>query len=185
MARSVSARWPSCCRCWPRPPRSATSPGTTSTSPSWCRGCPGRAKLEAELAPGDDMSGTAPASGLPARDIRFEGVRFRYPGADHDVFDGLDLVIPAGRGTALVGINGAGKTTLVKLLARLHDPAGGAILVDGTDLARLRPAEWQRQVGVVFQDFAHYPLSASENIGLGAPEHLEDSAGLTAPARRA
>jgi ATP-binding cassette, subfamily B, bacterial len=148
-------------------------------------GLPRAAKLEAELAAGADMSGTAPASGLPARDIRFEGVRFRYPGADRDVFDGLDLVIPAGRATALVGINGAGKTTLVKLLARLHDPTGGTIRVDGTDLARLRPAEWQRQVGVVFQDFAHYPLSASENIGLGAPEHLEDSAGLTATARRA
>jgi ATP-binding cassette subfamily B protein len=148
-------------------------------------GLPRAGKLEAELAPGDDMSGHAPASGLPARDIRFERVRFRYPDADRDVFDGLDLVIPAGRATALVGINGAGKTTLVKLLARLHDPTRGTIRVDGTDLARLRPAEWQRQVAVVFQDFAHYPLSASENVGLGAPEHLDDSAGLTATARRA
>ena len=148
-------------------------------------GLPQADKLEAELTPGDDMSGRAPASGMPARDIRFEGVRFRYPGADRDVFDGLDLVIPAGRATALVGINGAGKTTLVKLLARLHDPTGGTILVDGTDLARLRPAEWQRRVAVVFQDFAHYPLSAGENVGLGAPEHLDDSAGLTATARLA
>ena len=149
------------------------------------QGLPRAAKLEAELAPGHDMSGTAPAAGLPTRDIRFEGVRFRYPGAARDVFDDLDLVIPAGRATALVGINGAGKTTLVKLLARLHDPTGGTIRVDGTDLARLRPAEWQRQVAVVFQDFAHYPLSARENVGLGAPEHLGDSAGLTATARRA
>ena len=149
------------------------------------QGLPRAGKLEAELAPGEEMAGSLPAAGLPVRDIRFEKVRFRYPGADRDVFDGLDLAIPAGRATALVGINGAGKTTLVKLLARLHDPTGGAILVDGTDLARLRPAEWQRQVAVVFQDFAHYPLSAGENVGLGAPEYRDDLAGLTATARRA
>ena len=110
---------------------------------------------------------------------------FRYPGADRDVFEGLDLVLPAGRSTAVVGINGAGKTTLVKLLARLHDPVAGRILVDGVDLARLRPAQWQRQVAVVFQDFAHYPLSFAENIGLGAPGFADDAEGLTAAAARA
>jgi ATP-binding cassette subfamily B protein len=150
------------------------------------QGLPRVGRLEAELAPpGGDLPGTLPATGRPARDIRFSRVRFRYPGADRDVFDGLDLVIPAGRSTALVGINGAGKTTLVKLLARLHDPTEGSIRVDGVDLARLHPAGWQRQVAVVFQDFAHYPLTAAENIGLGAPEHLDDSGGLAATARRA
>jgi ATP-binding cassette subfamily B protein len=101
------------------------------------------------------------------------------------VFDGLDLELRAGRSTALVGINGAGKTTLVKLLARLHDPVSGQILVDGTDLALLRPDEWQRQVAVVFQDFAHYPLSFAENIGFGSPSHAGDVAGLAAAAERA
>jgi ATP-binding cassette subfamily B protein len=95
------------------------------------------------------------------------------------------LVLRAGRSTALVGINGAGKTTLVKLLARLHDPDSGRILVDGTDLALLRPAEWQRQVAVVFQDFAHYPLSFAENIGFGSPSFLSDVPGLSDAARRA
>src|SRR6202012_6032271 len=104
------------------------------------QGLPRAGKLEAELAPVAEMAGSLPAGGLPSPHIRFERVRFRYPGADRDVFDGLDLVVPAGRATALVGINGAGKTTLVKLLARLHDPTGGAILVDGTARARPRPA---------------------------------------------
>jgi ATP-binding cassette, subfamily B, bacterial len=150
------------------------------------QGVPRVGRLEAELAPpGGDLSGTVPAAGRPAREIRFEQVRFTYPGADREVFAGLDLVIPAGRSTALVGINGAGKTTLVKLLARLHDPTRGSIQVDGADLARLRPADWQRQVAVVFQDFAHYPLTARENVGLGAPGHLDDHAGLEAVARRA
>jgi ATP-binding cassette, subfamily B, bacterial len=154
---------------------------------SWMiQGLPRVRALEASLhPPGPDLAGSLPAAGRPARDVRFEGVRFRYPGAGRDVFSGLDLVLRAGQSTALVGINGAGKTTLVKLLARLHDPVSGRILVDGTDLTLLRPAEWQRQVAVVFQDFAHYPLSFAENIGFGAPGHLSDAAGLSAAAERA
>jgi ATP-binding cassette, subfamily B, bacterial len=124
-------------------------------------------------------------AGLPAREVRFSQVRFQYPGAERPVFSALDLVIPAGQSTALVGINGAGKTTLVKLLARLHDPTSGHILVDGTDLTELDPAGWQRQVAVVFQDFAHYPLTLRENIGWGAPGHLDDTEGLAASAQRA
>jgi ATP-binding cassette, subfamily B, bacterial len=150
------------------------------------QGLPKARRLEAELAPSrPDLPGSLPAAGLPAREVRFDRVRFRYPGADRDVFDALDLVIPAGRSTALVGINGAGKTTLVKLLARLHDPTEGRIEVDGQDLTRLDPARWQRQVAVVFQDFAHYPLTFAENIGLGAPGHLGDTDGLGDSARRA
>jgi ATP-binding cassette, subfamily B, bacterial len=150
------------------------------------QGLPKTRQLEAELAPsGPDLSGSLTAAGLPAREVSFEQVCFRYPGADHDVFDGLDLVIPAGRSTALVGINGAGKTTLVKLLARLHDPTQGRIRVDGISLAQVYPAGWQRQVAVVFQDFAHYPLSFAENIAIGAPGHPADLDGLDAAARRA
>jgi len=150
------------------------------------QGLPRAGQLEASLRPaGPDLAGDQPAAGLPAREVRFERVHFRYPGAGRDVFEGLDLVLPAGRSTAVVGINGAGKTTLVKLLARLHDPVAGRILVDGVDLARLRPAGWQRQVAVVFQDFAHYPLSFAENIGFGAPGFADDTEGLAAAAARA
>jgi ATP-binding cassette subfamily B protein len=147
---------------------------------SWMlQGLPRAGQLEARLVPSrPDLSGV----GLPVREVRFEQVSFRYPGSSHPVFTGLDLVLPAGRSTALVGINGAGKTTLVKLLARLHDPDGGRILVDGTDLTALEPTQWQRQVAVVFQDFAHYPLTLRENIGWGAPLYLDDFSGLTASA---
>ena len=152
---------------------------------SWMiQGLPRARDLEASLASAD-LSGSLPAAGLPASEVRFEQVRFRYPGASRDVFTDLDLVLRAGRSTALVGINGAGKTTLVKLLARLHDPDSGRILVDGSDLALLRPAEWQRQVAVVFQDFAHYPLSFAENIGFGSPSNVSDASGLSDAARRA
>jgi ATP-binding cassette subfamily B protein len=154
---------------------------------SWMlQGLPRVGRLEAALAPkAPDLSGTLPATEMPMREVRFEKIKFKYPGSERPVFDDLDLVIPAARSTALVGINGVGKTTLVKLLARLHDPDDGRILVDGTELTRLRPAQWQRQVAVVFQDFAHYPLTLRENIGWGAPGHLEDFDGLEASARRA
>ena len=158
---------------------------------SWMlQGLPRIGELEGELAPGQDKPGTLPAAGLPAAglpatDVRFEHVGFGYPGAGRPVFTDLNLVLPAGRSTALVGINGAGKTTLVKLLARLHDPSEGRILVDGSGLTRLSPDAWQRQVAVVFQDFAHYPLSLRENIGWGAPAHLDDADGIEASATRA
>jgi len=68
--------------------------------------------------------GGLPAAGLPRREVRFEGVRFRYPNGAEAV-SGLDLVLPAGRSLAVVGVNGAGKTTLVTLLARLREPTAG------------------------------------------------------------
>ena len=154
---------------------------------SWMlQGLPRIGRLETGLAPGTaDLSGTLPAAGKPVNEVVFDKVKFQYPGTEHPVFHALDLVIPAGQSTALVGINGAGKTTLVKLLARLHDPDSGRILVDGTELTRLNPGQWQRQVAVVFQDFAHYPLTLRENIGWGAPGHLDDTGGLEASAKRA
>jgi len=105
--------------------------------------------------------------GLPHREIRFDGVDFRYPGSDRPVLDGLDLVIPACRCTAIVGLNGAGKTTLVKLLARLYDPTEGQILLDGTDLREYDVEDLRREIGVIFQDYMRYDLLVRENIGFG------------------
>jgi ATP-binding cassette subfamily B protein len=109
-------------------------------------------------------TGADSAAGRPARTIRFESVAYRYPSGGAPVYEGLDLELTAGRSLALVGSNGAGKTTLVALLARLREPTGGRITVDGTDLRDLDPRSWQRQVAVVNQDFGRYPLTARENI---------------------
>ena len=68
---------------------------------------------------------------------------------------------------ALVGENGAGKTTLVKLLARLYDPDEGRILLDGHDLEEYDLAELRANMGVIFQDFVRYHLTAAENIAVG------------------
>ena len=100
------------------------------------------AEFEARMA---DAEARLPAGGAgrpvppeaPSEVLRFEDVHFAYPGSRRPVLDGLDLELPAGLCTAIVGVNGAGKTTLVKLLARMYDPDEGRIDVDGTDLASM------------------------------------------------
>src|SRR5262249_15914892 len=83
-------------------------------------------RLEPALAPvGALSSGTQPASGLPAREIRFRNLTFAYPGGA-PVLEGFELTIKAGSSLAIVGQNGAGKTTLAKLLCRLYDAQSGA-----------------------------------------------------------
>ena len=87
---------------------------------------------------------------------------------------GVSFHIAAGEKVAIVGENGAGKTTCIKLLARLYDPQQGRITVDGIDLRELDPDAWQGCIGVIFQDFARYAVTARENIGFGQVEALED-----------
>jgi ATP-binding cassette subfamily B protein len=85
---------------------------------------------------------------------------------------------------ALVGENGAGKTTLVKLLARLYDPDEGRILLDGRDLRDYDLDDLRANMGVIFQDFVRYNLSAGENIGVGLVEAMTDDARIRDAARR-
>lgn len=117
--------------------------------------------------------------------IELRDVWFRYGPELPWVLQGVDLVIPAGRATALVGLNGAGKSTVVKLLCRLYDPTRGQILWNGTDLRDLDPDELRQRIGTVFQDYVQYELSAAENIGVGDIEHLEDRRRIERAARRA
>jgi ABC-type multidrug transport system fused ATPase/permease subunit len=131
------------------------------------------------------ISGTVAPPAAPARGIRFEGVRFAYPGTDRPVLDGLDLWLPAGSSLALVGENGAGKSTVVKLLCRFYDPDDGRITVDGIDLADLDLAQWRRRMAVVFQDFTHLPLPAATNVGVGCVERIDDDGLLASAAAQA
>ncbi len=122
--------------------------------------------LEDALASRADAQGSLPAEGLPEREVRFEEVRYSYPGQPRDILKAVNLVIPAGRSLAIVGENGAGKTTLIKLLARLVEPTAGAILVDDVQLSEIDPRAWQQRCVAVFQEFIRYPWSAAENIAL-------------------
>jgi ABC-type multidrug transport system fused ATPase/permease subunit len=96
----------------------------------------------------------------------------------------LHFVLQSGEVLALVGENGAGKTTLVKLLARLYDPDEGRILLDGHDLKEYDLAELRANMGVIFQDFVRYNLTAAENIAVGRIEARDDRARIEAAAER-
>ncbi|GAA0910197.1 hypothetical protein GCM10009558_015260 [Virgisporangium aurantiacum] len=124
---------------------------------------------------------------LPAmrRGIEFRDVWFRYTTGQEWVLRGLSLTIPHGQTIGLVGLNGAGKSTVVKLLCRFYDPTRGAILWDGVDLRDVDPAALRARIGAVFQDFMTYDLTATENIGLGDVDALEDTHAIEAAARHA
>jgi ATP-binding cassette subfamily B protein len=117
--------------------------------------------------------------------IELRDVWFRYGDDLPWVLRGVDMTIPAGEATALVGPNGGGKSTLVKLLCRFYDPTRGAVLWDGVDLRELPVDELRRRIGTVFQDFMSYELSAADNIGVGNLAALEDRERIEEAARRA
>jgi ATP-binding cassette, subfamily B, bacterial len=99
--------------------------------------------------------------------ITFQNVSFRYPNAERDALQEVDLHISPGEVIALVGDNGAGKTTLAKLLCRLYDPVSGRICIDGNDYRSIDARQLRREITVIFQDYIQYPLSARENIWIG------------------
>jgi len=122
---------------------------------------------------------------VPVRQgFTFEDVGFRYPGAERWAVRHLSFTLHAGEVLALVGENGAGKTTLVKLLARLYDPDEGRILLDGRDLRDYDLETLRANIGVIFQDFVRYHLTAAENIAVGRIEAREDRPRIVAAAER-
>ena len=75
---------------------------------------------------------------------------------------------------ALIGENGEGKTTIVKLLTRLYDPFEGQVLLDGVDLREYDLEDLYREIGVIFQDFMRYEMTARENIAVGRIEQIDN-----------
>ena len=130
-------------------------------------------RLQPAMAPAGALpTGTASATGMPARHVRFRDVTFAYPGGA-PVLDHFDLTIPAGSSLAIVGQNGAGKTTLAKLICRLYDPQSGAIEVDGVDLRALSLDGWRARLAAVFQDFIRFELPLRDNVApAGAPDEV-------------
>ncbi|KJK45081.1 ABC transporter [Lentzea aerocolonigenes] len=114
--------------------------------------------------------------------IELRDVWFRYAEDGPWVLRGVNLTIPAGAAVGLVGVNGAGKSTLVKLLCRFYDPQRGTITWGGTDIRSLDLAELRRRIGVVFQEFMAYDLTAAENIGIGQVSSRDDRAQIVAAA---
>jgi ATP-binding cassette subfamily B protein len=106
--------------------------------------------------------------------FEFRNVSFRYPGSSRLILEGLNFHLRPGERVALIGENGEGKTTIVKLLTRLYDPVEGQVLLDGVDLREYSLEDLYREIGVIFQDYMRYEMTARENIAVGRIELLDN-----------
>lgn len=107
----------------------------------------------------------------PSSSIELAGVSFKYDGSHSPmVLKNVNVSIPAGKITAIVGSSGSGKTTLLKLLLGIYDPTEGEILLDDINLARVIPDTWRNRCGVVLQDGFIYSNTYAENIALAEKE---------------
>ena len=101
--------------------------------------------------------------------ITFEDVSFRYNENTDKVLNHVDLDVPAGAYTALVGASGAGKTTLCSLIPRFYDVTGGRVLIDGRDVRSVTLKSLRSQIGMVQQDVYLFAGTIYENIAYGKP----------------
>ncbi|WP_342799594.1 ABC transporter ATP-binding protein [Quadrisphaera granulorum] len=116
-------------------------------------------------------------------DVRFEQVSFSYPGSQRRALDDVDVHVPAGSTLALVGRTGSGKSTLASLVARLHDPSSGRVLIDGVDLREMSLATLAQLVGVVSQETYLLHATVRENLRHAKPSATD--AEIEEAARRA
>jgi ATP-binding cassette, subfamily B, bacterial len=106
--------------------------------------------------------------------IAVESVTFGYRGLDGpQVLRGVDLVIPSGKVTAIVGSSGSGKSTLLKLLLKFYDPLRGVIRLGERDLRTVGHENWRRRCGAVMQDGYLFSDTIARNIALGRDVDLE------------
>jgi ATP-binding cassette subfamily B protein len=117
-----------------------------------------------------------PAPRSITRGFEFRNVSFTYPGTDRRILSDFNFTLSPGERIALIGENGQGKTTVVKLITRLYDPTEGQILLDGVDLREYDLASLHAEIGVIFQDFMRYEMTARDNIAVGRIEvpHTQD-----------
>jgi ATP-binding cassette subfamily B protein len=108
------------------------------------------------------------------RGIEFRNVSFSYPGGARLVLDHINFQLHVPERLALIGENGQGKTTIVKLITRLYDPTDGQILLDGIDLREYDLEDLHHEIGVIFQDFMRYEMTARENIAVGRVEEINN-----------
>ena len=118
------------------------------------------------------------------RGIEFRNVWFAYPGTTTPVLRDISFHLSPRERIALVGENGQGKTTVTKLLTRLYDPTAGSVLLDGVDLREYDLEDWWSQIGVIFQDFVRYEMTAGANIAVGHIDRDFDLAEIQAAARK-
>jgi ATP-binding cassette subfamily B protein len=118
------------------------------------------------------------------RGFEFINVSFTYPGTERRILSNFNFTLRPGERIALIGENGQGKTTVVKLITRLYDPTEGQILLDGKDLREYKLEDLHHEMGVIFQDFMRYEMTARENIGVGRVEREHSMGELEEAARK-
>lgn len=116
--------------------------------------------------------------------FEFRNVSFAYPGTSRAVLKNFNMKLRPGERIALIGENGQGKTTIVKLITRLYDPTEGQILLDGVDLREYSLEDLHRHIGVIFQDFVRFEMTARENIGIGRIDRVSNQADLESAAHK-
>ena len=96
--------------------------------------------------------------------LKLENVTFRYPGADRNLFENMNLTLHPGEKLAVVGLNGAGKTTLVKLLCGFYDPDEGRVTLNGIDIREFNRQDYYGLLCAVYQEFSVLDASIGENV---------------------
>jgi ATP-binding cassette, subfamily B, bacterial len=118
------------------------------------------------------------------RGFEFRNVSFAYPGTERRVLKNFSLTLSPGERIALIGENGQGKTTVVKLITRLYDPTEGQVLLDGVDLREYSLEDLHRHIGVIFQDFMRFEMTARENIAVGRVDRPHQQADIESAAHK-
>lgn len=116
----------------------------------------------------------APALNITRGEVRLEMVSFGYK-PDAPVLRNLDMIVEAGKTTALVGLSGSGKSTIMNLILRFWDPSAGRICVDGQDLKDVRLSTLRAQVSLVSQDVFLFEGTIRENIAAGLDDANEQA----------
>ena len=119
------------------------------------------------IQPSEGPAGEALKIGTLQGKIEFRNVSFRYPGASENALNGVSFVIEPGERIALLGRVGSGKSTITRLILGLYPPSDGLVMIDGTDIRQLDPAELRRRIGTAMQDSVLISGSVRDNIALG------------------
>jgi ATP-binding cassette, subfamily B, bacterial len=128
--------------------------------------------------------GALPAPKKIQQGFEFKNVSFHYPGSSRMILKNVSFKLAPSERIAIVGENGQGKTTIVKLLTRLYDPTEGQILLDGKDLREYNLESLWQEIGVIFQDFMRYEMTASANIAVGRIEERNNPFQIRAAANK-
>jgi ATP-binding cassette subfamily B protein len=123
----------------------------------------------------DPAADAAPApDGTPGGHVAFRDVTFQHDDAARPVLDRVDLELPPGTTTALVGLTGSGKSTLAMLPPRLFDVTEGVVEVDGVDVREMTRAQVRERVAVAFEEPTLFSASVRDNVLLGVPDDVPE-----------